>query len=84
MRWLSPIIGLGRPGEAIGAGRILTSEEEWKTIAARMIDQAMYIICIPSSHAGTLWEIDRIVECGLLSKTFFIMPRLPPSGLFQR
>lgn len=84
MRRLSPIIGLGRPGEAVGVGRILSNEEDWKTFATRMIDQAMYIICIPSSHAGSLWEIDRIVECGLLSKTFFIMPRLPPSGPFQR
>ena len=41
-------------------------------------------VCIPSSHVGTLWEIERIVECGLLSKTFFIMPSLPSYGLFGR
>jgi hypothetical protein len=84
MRWISPIIGLGRPGEAFGVGRILVSEEDWRGVAAKLIDLAAYIICIPSSRTGTLWELDYIAERGLLYKTIFVMPPLPPKGLFSR
>jgi hypothetical protein len=76
MRRKSPVVGLGRPGEALGVGRILTNEEDWRAAATKLIDRAMYIFCIPSSRAGTLWEIDHVLEHNLLAKTIFIMPPL--------
>jgi hypothetical protein len=77
MRWTSPVVGLGRPGEALGVGRILTNEEDWRAAVTGLIDCAEYIFCIPSGHPGTLWEIDHIVEHSFLTKTVFIMPPLP-------
>jgi hypothetical protein len=77
MRGTSPVIGLGRPGEALGVGRILTNEQDWRVAVTGLIDCATYIFCIPSGHPGTLWEIDHIVEHSLLAKTIFIMPPLP-------
>jgi hypothetical protein len=77
MRGTSPVIGLGRPGEALGVGRILTDEQNWRVTVTELIDCATYIFCIPSGHPGTLWEIDHLVEHSLLAKTVFIMPPLP-------
>jgi hypothetical protein len=77
MRRKSPVVGLGRPGEALGVGRILTNEEDWRAAATKLIDRAMYIFCIPSGRAGTLWEIDYVLEHHLLAKTIFIMPPMP-------
>ena len=77
MRGMSPVVGLGRPGEALGVGRILTNEKDWRAAATSLIDRAVYIFCIPSGRAGTLWEIDHILEHHLLARTVFIMPPLP-------
>jgi hypothetical protein len=84
MKRIGPIIGLGKPGETIGVGRILTGEESWRRAVANLMDYAICILCLPSSRLGTLWEIDYIIEHGHMSKTIFIMPPLPPKGLFQR
>ena len=84
MRRKSPVVGLGRPGEALGVGRILTNEEDWRAAAIKLINRAMYIFCIPSSRAGTLWEIDYILEHHLSGKAIFIMPPLPNAKLIWR
>jgi hypothetical protein len=47
---IGPVVGLGRPGEAIGVGRILTTEEGWKAAANKLIEQALCVICVPSFH----------------------------------
>ncbi|MER8777013.1 hypothetical protein [Mesorhizobium sp. M0977] len=84
MRWSGPVIGLGHPGEALGIGRILTNEDDWKSAAAKLAEMATYIICIPSSRPGTLWEIDYLLHGGFIRKTTFVMPATPPQGLFRR
>jgi hypothetical protein len=71
---LMPIVALGRPGEAIGAGRILADESTWRTAAAKLMLRASLIICIPSAHPGTAWELEQIVQSGYLAKTVFFMP----------
>jgi hypothetical protein len=78
---IGPVVGLGRPGEAIGVGRILTTEEDWKAAASKLIEQALCVICLPSSRSGTLWELDLIFERGFQSKTIFVMPPLPMGWL---
>jgi len=70
-----PIIALGRPGEAIGVGRILTDETDWKTAAAELMLDASLIICIPSAHPGSAWEFEQLIRNGYLRKTVFLMPR---------
>jgi hypothetical protein len=70
----APLLGLGSPGEQVGAARILTSEAEWRDAVSLLARQASGILLIPSHRAGTLWEIDMIRQHpDLLSKTIFIM-----------
>jgi predicted membrane channel-forming protein YqfA (hemolysin III family) len=71
---LMPALALGRPGEAIGVGRILTDESTWKTAAAELMSRSSLIICVPSAHHGTAWELEQIVQKGYLAKTLFFMP----------
>lgn len=69
------LIALGRPGEHLGAGRILTSDDAWQALAADLIDKAQYLILIPSTRPGTLWEIDYLKKNGHLPKTLIILPQ---------
>ena len=69
-----PLIALGRPGEAIGAGRIQTRDEMWQADILRLLDAASFILLIPSHRQGTLWEIDRLKERCLFGKTILVMP----------
>ena len=82
MRWIAPVIALGRPGEAIGVGRILANEESWRAAITSLIDRATIVFCIPSAHEGTRWEIAHIIERFHLHKTIFVMP--PKSVFFGR
>jgi hypothetical protein len=81
---IGPVIGLGRPGEQIGVGRILTSEAEWREAVVPLIDHAIRIFCIPSGRPGALWKLDYIVSRGHLDKTIFIMPPFPAKGPLNR
>jgi hypothetical protein len=71
---LMPALALGRPGEAIGVGRIQTDDSSWKTAAAELMSRASLILCVPSAHHGTAWELEQIVQNGYLAKTLFFMP----------
>lgn len=71
---LMPAVALGRPGEAIGVGRIRTDDSSWKTAAAELMSRASLILCVPSAHQGTAWELEQIVQNGYLAKTLFFMP----------
>lgn len=71
---LMPALALGKPGEAIGVGRILTDESTWKTAAAELMSRSSLIICVPSAHHGTAWELEQIVQKSYLAKTLFFMP----------
>jgi hypothetical protein len=71
---LMPALALGKPGEAIGVGRILTDESTWKTAAAELMSRSSLIICVPSAHHGTAWELEQIVQNGYVAKTLFFMP----------
>ncbi len=71
---LMPALALGKPGEAIGVGRILTDESTWQTAAAELMSRSALIICVPSAHHGTAWELEQIVQKRYLAKTLFFMP----------
>jgi len=70
----TPLIGLGEPGEAIGAGRVKSSETEWREDVEAFASAAEIILVIPSAHEGTKWEINYLKERGLLAKCIFVMP----------
>jgi hypothetical protein len=69
-----PVIALGKPGEALGVGRILVDEEAWKSAISELTKRAALIICVPSSHPGSLWELNHLIESEYLTKTLFLMP----------
>jgi len=49
----APLIALGRPGEQVGAGRILTTEERWQEDFRKLAEAARLILLMPSAHPGT-------------------------------
>jgi hypothetical protein len=67
-------IALGRPGEALGAGRLLTTEAEWRNSVTLLIEAASLCIVIPSAQPGTQWELRHIVQNGHLEKCCILMP----------
>jgi uncharacterized membrane protein YhaH (DUF805 family) len=69
-----PLVALGGPGEQIGAGRILTSEERWKEAVELLAAAAVVIFLFPSTRPGTLWETDWLIQHGMIKKTIFVMP----------
>ena len=69
-----PMIALGDPGEAVGAGRILTTDEHWKQEILRLVEHSSLIMLIPSSREGTMWEIATLKETNYFDKTIFAMP----------
>jgi hypothetical protein len=75
-----PMIALGHPGEAIGAGRILTTDEHWREEILRLVENAERIMLIPSHREGTKWEVARLKEMQLFGKTIFAMPPEMPFG----
>lgn len=68
------LLGLGRPGENVGAARIKVADSDWQADIQQLISYAGGILLIPSAHEGTRWEIQHLKEQNLLSKTVFIMP----------
>ncbi|MGH8579832.1 MAG: hypothetical protein ACREVK_06840 [Gammaproteobacteria bacterium] len=74
VRSIAPLIALGRPGEAIGAGRIVTEDANWMADILILMKRAKAIFLVPSSRPGTLWEIETLKREGLLNKVIFIMP----------
>ncbi|MEL6258270.1 MAG: hypothetical protein AAFQ67_04340 [Pseudomonadota bacterium] len=73
-RGIGPLVALGEPLEHIGAGRIKVTDADWQAVAARLMDEAELIILLPSSRAGTLWEVDRILSSDLIERTVIVDP----------
>jgi hypothetical protein len=83
VRRSGPVVALGKPGEQ-QFGSVLVGEAEWRETATKLIDHATRVVCVPSCHAGTLWEIDHILARGHLHKTVFIMPPRNPRPKGER
>jgi len=77
-----PLVAFGRPGEQIGAGRIMTSEERWKEDVALLATAALVIFLFPSTRPGTLWETDWLTQRKMLKKTIFVMPPIRKKSVF--
>lgn len=73
-RHLGPLVALGQGLEHVGAGRIAVDENSWKEAVLRLCDKAALIVMLPSSRAGTLWEIEHVLASNLLDRTVFIDP----------
>lgn len=72
---LGTFLALGRPGEHIGAGRVLTDDLHWKDEFSHLAHGAIQILVVPSTHPGTIWELHQLLsDPNLLRKTIFILP----------
>jgi len=73
--WPPVILGLDKPGEHFGASRLPIDEQDWQNIVLKLMQSASTLIVIPSTHAGTLWELEQIVARNYIHKCiFFIEP----------
>lgn len=80
VRSIAPLIALGRPGEAVGAGRIQTADATWQADIDLLIQRAQAVLLVPSERPGTRWEIEKLLREGLLPKVVFVMPPRSAEG----
>ncbi len=71
---IGPMVALGKPGENIGAGRVHAVEDDWQKQFTALAVKAKVVVILPSSHAGTLWEVEWLKNSDLLYKCVFVMP----------
>jgi len=69
-----PMVALGEPGEHFGAGRINTSDKTWRADLERLARVASILVVVPSDRPGTAWELEHLLQWGLLSKCVFFQP----------
>ena len=67
-------VGLGRPLEHIGAGRITLKEDEWRSAIHKLMRDAELIVLLPSSVPGTIWEVEKLLSTPLMMKTIVVDP----------
>lgn len=71
----APLVGLGIRAEGVGAGRIVTTDEDWREILAALIPRAETIYMVPIGQPSTLDEIRAIAaDPAILAKTVFVRP----------
>lgn len=73
VRMRHPMVALGLPGEQLGAGRLVSTESEWKDLTLFLMDRATMIFIIPGPSEGVLWEVRHLTRT-YYNKTRFIMP----------
>lgn len=72
------LIALGRPGEAIGSGRVSSDEEHWQEAVMQLGARARGYIVMPSANSGTLWELGWLKEAKGFRGCLFLMPGKSP------
>jgi hypothetical protein len=71
----APLVALGRPGEQVGAGRVVSTGESWRRDVQQLADGARALLVLPATSVGTTWEIDYILgRPDLLRKSCFLIP----------
>ncbi|MEM9667797.1 MAG: hypothetical protein AAF950_02655 [Pseudomonadota bacterium] len=74
VRPIGTMVGLGRPLEHEGAGRITLSDDIWKEAISALMANAELIIMLPSPDGGTRWEVETLLGSELMRKTVIIDP----------
>ncbi|MEZ5997532.1 MAG: hypothetical protein R3B98_02425 [Hyphomonas sp.] len=69
------LIGIGQPREHLGAGRIFATDETWQALIASLLPRARWVVLIPSTTMGTMWEIETLRAERHLAKTIVILPQ---------
>ncbi|MBI1761324.1 MAG: hypothetical protein HYR56_07810 [Acidobacteria bacterium] len=70
-----PIIALGTTGDTMeGAARVMVSDDHWREMVEALARRAEFIVMVPLSRPGTMWELEWLKQSDLLKKVLFIMP----------
>ena len=73
-----PIISIGKPNEIMAplgiARKYIESKMSWKHQIADYFLKSSYIIAIPNSSEGFMWELNKIIELELIHKLIVIIP----------
>jgi len=69
-----PLVALGLKDNRDGAGKVSTTDEEWKESVSLLISIAERIFCVPDDNPGTLWEVKQLKFLCAIDRTIFIMP----------
>ena len=79
------LIGLSRDQDIEeGVARVSVNNMGWQETIQHLMDKAAFIIVVPLSRKGTLWELRELKSRGHLRKTVFLMPELQseqPNGV---
>ncbi len=65
LRPFGDLVAIGQPGEALpkpGAARIYASDEEWKDVVKRQMQQARLVVIRAGVGENLLWELKQAVE----------------------
>ncbi|MEZ5996848.1 MAG: hypothetical protein R3C25_13965 [Hyphomonadaceae bacterium] len=68
------LVSVGRDFGQYGIGRVESSDHTWRDDVSELLTKASLIILVVGNTAGTMWEIKRVIELGLLKKTVFVAP----------
>lgn len=80
-----PLIAIGDTGFELGAAKIVTSDQDWRAVFARLAHNASAILMVPLPRPSTVWELDYILgQPDLLAKTLFVMPMRLRAGVQER
>ncbi|MEM7006089.1 MAG: hypothetical protein AAF498_09435 [Pseudomonadota bacterium] len=74
VRPIGMMVGLGRPLEHEGAGRISLSDDVWQEAISALMAHAELIIMLPSPDGGTRWEVETLLRSDLMNKTVIVDP----------
>ena len=74
LREVGQLIALGKPGETVGAGRIETSEDDWRRVLTDLGEAARGFVIVPSTNAGTLWEMAWLKASRSHRDCYFLLP----------
>lgn len=79
---------VGRPGEllppALGATRLYFDDNHWQTAVRRIADDAALVCVAVGRSEWLVWEMQFLLQEGLLHKTVFVLPPLPPTEQRKR
>lgn len=68
----APLVCLGAPLEHRGAGRAKVADAAWQDAVRLFCEKAELIILAPSERPGTRWEVDYVLENGLMDRCVII------------
>jgi len=69
-------VAIGRPGEVHGAGKVLTTDAEWRGEFVRLATSASLVCSVPALYESTLWELEWLAQHQMFEKTLMIFTAL--------